>query len=188
MFIFFVLTFDVLFVTSGLGSGSGLPWSFDVYLNRLTIVQILQAALSMFVNKIFMYILTNDIYWIPFKTRPTMRMLHSPSWKIFWSARVFRVVWLVRHMGLHWGGSERGGGAGGSCWMWLWEKATQIQLVFRNYCVCLFLILSKFHFGTEKYLWSYWTLVIFRPLKVEIHRSTVSTDGLHSKSIIGQQS
>ena len=49
-------------------------------------------------------------------------------------------------------------------------------------------ISNKFHFGTEECLWSYWTLVILRPLKVEIHRSTVSTDGLHSKSIIEQQS
>ena len=37
-------------------------------------------------------------------------------------------------------------------------------------------------------LWSYWALVIFRPLKVEIHRNTVSRDGPHSKSIIEQQS
>ena len=37
-------------------------------------------------------------------------------------------------------------------------------------------------------LWSYWALVIFRPLKVEIHRNTVSKDDFHSKSIIEQKS
>ena len=30
--------------------------------------------------------------------------------------------------------------------------------------------------------------VCMRPLKVEIHQSTVSTDGFHTKSIIAQQS
>ena len=54
--------------------------------------------------------------------------------------------------------------------------------------VCSFLFLSKFHFSTEECFWSYWTIVIFRPLKVEVHRSTVSTDGLHSKFIIEQDS
>ena len=37
------------------GSGSGLPCSFDVYLTRLTRVHILQAALSKFIFIIFIY-------------------------------------------------------------------------------------------------------------------------------------
>ena len=73
--------------------------------------------------------------------------------------------WTGKCCNLKSSGSARGGG--GRCWMR--EKATQIQLVFRSYCFCLFLILSKFHFGTNEFVWSYWTIVIFRPLKVEIH-------------------
>ena len=45
--------------------------------------------------------------------------------------------------------------------------------------VCKVLSLSKFIFGTDECLWSYWTIVILRPPKVEIYRSTVSTDVLH---------
>ena len=47
--------------------------------------------------------------------------------------------------------------------------------------------MSKLHFGTEECLWSYWAIVIFRQLKVEIRWSSVSTDGFHSKTTIKQQ-
>ena len=58
-------------------------------------------------------------------------------------------------------------------------------------CAIWFLLLYvfksvKISFITEGCFWSYWTIVTFRPLKVEIHRSTALVDGFHTKSIIEQ--
>ena len=76
------------------------------------------------------------------------------------------------------------------------KKNSEIWNVSRNVSQLKFFRISEglsksycsfVRFSTEGCLWSYWNILIFRPLKVEMHCSKCS-DGLRSKSIIEQQS
>ena len=80
------------------------------------------------------------------------------------------------------------------CWEFLCHCLQCISKFFRdfegmseNYCVHSFKSV-KISFWYRRILVILWKIVIFRPLKVEIHWSTVSTDDFYTKSISEQQS
>ena len=62
------------------------------------------------------------------------------------------------------------------CWIWRWNVVFYAEKGWAKSVVC-----QNFLFSSEDCFWSYWTIVILRPLNIETCQNSVVTDGFHTK-------